>query len=93
MIVLSPLSALKGSLLWCGARGQDCMVVWVCMAATLEAIPGLSIDVAQRVSDACVIYHDGKRVSGARKEGLVSQYTAVSMLTMMGRGLGITRKL
>jgi hypothetical protein len=48
---------------------------------------------AQRVSDACVIHCNGKRVSGARKEGLVSQYTAVSTLTMKGRGLSVIREL
>jgi len=52
----------------------------------LGAILGLSIDAAQRVSDACVVLHDGKGVSRAKKEGLVSQYTAMSVLMMRGRG-------
>jgi hypothetical protein len=50
----------------------------------LGAIPGLSIDVAQWGEYACVVHHDGKGVSRARKEELVSQYTAVSTLTTKG---------
>jgi hypothetical protein len=69
------------------------MAVRLCIAATLGAILGPSIDAAHWVSDACVVHHDGKGVSGARKEGLVSQYTAVSMLTTRERGLGVTREL
>jgi hypothetical protein len=52
--------------------------------SVLFLLMGLSIDAAQRVSDACVVHHDNEGVSGAKKEGLVSQYTAVSMLTTKG---------
>jgi hypothetical protein len=47
--------------------------------------------VAQWGEYACGIHHNGKRVSKARKEGLVSQYTTMSVLTMKGRGLDVTR--
>jgi hypothetical protein len=59
-------------------------MVWLCIAATLGVILGLSIDAAQRVRNACVVLHDGKEVSRAKKEGLVSLYSAVSMLTTKG---------
>ena len=54
------------------------------MAATLGAIPGLSIDVAQWGKYACVVCCNSKGVSRARKAGLVSQYTTMSMLTIKG---------
>jgi hypothetical protein len=93
MIVPCPVSSLKGSPPWHEARGQGDVVVRLCIAATLGAIPGPSIDVAQWGEYACVVHCNGKRVSRARKEGLVSQYTAVSTLMMKGRGLSIIRKL
>ena len=69
MVVLSPLSALKGSLPWRETRGQGYVAVRLCMAAALGTIPGLSIDAAQRVSDACVIHHDGKGYPEPGKKG------------------------
>jgi len=39
---------------------------------------------AQLGEYACVVHCDEEGVCGARKEGLVSQYTAVSMLTTKG---------
>ena len=39
---------------------------------------------AQLGEYACVVHYDSRGVSGARKERLVSQYTAVSMLTTKG---------
>jgi hypothetical protein len=65
----SPLSALKGSPPWHEARGQGYVTVWLCMAATLGAIPGLSIDAAQRVRYACVVHCDGKRYLEPGKKG------------------------
>jgi len=44
MIVLSPLSASKGSPPWHEARGQGYVAIRLCIAATLGAIPGLSIN-------------------------------------------------
>ena len=58
------------------------MAVWLCMAATLRVIPGLSIDVAQWGKYAYVVYCNSEGVSRARKAGLVSQYTTMSMLIM-----------
>jgi hypothetical protein len=44
MVVPSPLSASKGSPPWHKARGQGYVAIRLCITATLEAIPGLSID-------------------------------------------------
>ena len=41
----------------------------MCMAATLEAISGPSIDAAQRVSDACVVHRDGEGYLEPEKKG------------------------
>jgi len=69
MIVPSPLSASKGSPPWHEARGQGYVAIRLCIAAMLGAILGLSIDMAQRVSDACVVHHDGKEYLEPGKKG------------------------
>ena len=92
MVVLSPLSASKGSPPWHEARGQGYMAVRLCMAATLGAILGPSIDAAQWVS---MLVSSTTTVRGIR-----SQERRVGVPVHRceyahdeGRGLSITREL
>jgi len=62
------------------------------MAATLGAILGPSIDVAQRVSDACVIHHDGKGYLEPGKKVCVLVHHC-EYAHDEGRGLCVTREL